>query len=248
MKRFNKAFTLTELLVALGVISILCAVLLPIIFNLMPNQNIIMAKRAYYAVQTAISDLMNDETCYPDRTYDVTNKRVGFDDGFGNPNCLAWPGNISTEGDQKTKFITLFTDRIGATKETGATDEIYTTTDGIRWAISNSTLSPSATDPVGGSIDIVIDVNGENAPNCGHQGVAYTVLGGDDASCTNRENGFDRFRVTINADGKVTIDPDAVWAINAVKVNRNITSEKNSNEEDDSTTTTTTTPPTPPTN
>ena len=46
-------------------------------------------------------------------------------------------------------------------------------------------------------------------------------------------NGFDRFRVTINGNGKITINPADVWAINAVKVNRNITSDKNSNDEDD---------------
>ena len=61
MKRFNKAFTLTELLVALGVIAVLCAVLMPIIFNSMPNQNIMMAKRAFYATQTVVMDLPNGE-------------------------------------------------------------------------------------------------------------------------------------------------------------------------------------------
>lgn len=242
----NNAFTLTELLVALGVISILCAVLLPVIFNLMPNQNTVMAKRAYYAIQTIVSDLINDEACYPDRTNDVTNKRVGFDDGFGSPNCLQWSGNTSTEGDQTTKFITLFTDRINATKEDPAdtTSMIYSTTDGIRWAFKDSTLSPTATTPSGGKIDLYVDVNGNNSPNCGGKGYAYLELGGDDSACTNRDNGYDRFKITINADGKVTINPSDVWAINAVKVNRNITSEKNSNEEDEGTTTTTTTPPT----
>lgn len=68
MKRLNKAFTLTELLVALGVIGILCAILLPIIFNIMPNKSTIMAKRVYYTVQTVVSDLINDEACYPDLT------------------------------------------------------------------------------------------------------------------------------------------------------------------------------------
>ena len=38
MKRCNKAFTLTELLVALGVIAVLCAILLPVIFNILPNR------------------------------------------------------------------------------------------------------------------------------------------------------------------------------------------------------------------
>ena len=93
MKRFNKAFTLTELLVALGVVAILCSVLLPVIFNMMPNQNTIMAKRAYYTVQSAISDLINDEACYPDKTSAsvASEKRIGFDDAEGSPNCLDWP-------------------------------------------------------------------------------------------------------------------------------------------------------------
>ena len=92
MKRLNKAFTLTELLVALGVVAILCSVLLPVIFNMMPNQNTIMAKRAYYTVQTVIADLINDEACYPDKTLasELTEVRVGFDDEGGSPNCLEW--------------------------------------------------------------------------------------------------------------------------------------------------------------
>ena len=82
MKKLNNAFTLTELLVALGVIAILCAILLPVIFNLMPNQNTIMAKRAYYTMQSVISEMLNDESCYPDRTNSLNNPRVGLDDGF----------------------------------------------------------------------------------------------------------------------------------------------------------------------
>ncbi len=83
MKRVNNAFTLTELLVALGIIGILCAILLPIIFSILPNQNTLMAKRAYYAVQTVVAEMINDETCYPDlTTLGAGKRRVGFDDGL----------------------------------------------------------------------------------------------------------------------------------------------------------------------
>lgn len=229
MKRSNNAFTLTELLVALGVISILCAILLPVIFNLMPNQNILMAKRAYYTMQTVVSDLINDEACYPDRTSALINKRVGFDDGFGNPNCTKWSGNIDTEGDANTKFITLFEDRLG----NDTVDDKFETADGINWAFSGKAFNKATAG--GGTIKLTVDVNGRDEPNCGHKNEAYEdALGtGTDANCKNRENGFDRFQVTIKGNGQIVINEDDEWAINAVKVNRNITSSKNSNEEDE---------------
>ncbi|MDY6382629.1 MAG: prepilin-type N-terminal cleavage/methylation domain-containing protein, partial [Cyanobacteriota bacterium] len=50
IKTDNKigAFTLSELLIALGVIAILTAISMPIIHNLLPDQNVVMAKRAFY--------------------------------------------------------------------------------------------------------------------------------------------------------------------------------------------------------
>ena len=87
MKKLSKAFTLTELLIALGVVAILCAILMPVINNLRPNQNILMAKRAYYTVQSIVSELINDNSCYPDKTISVSDMRVGFDDYFGMDGC-----------------------------------------------------------------------------------------------------------------------------------------------------------------
>ena len=55
----KKAFTLTELLIALAVLGLLIAILTPIISNLIPEQNALMAKRSYYAVQTLISDMLD---------------------------------------------------------------------------------------------------------------------------------------------------------------------------------------------
>lgn len=233
MRRLNNAFTLTELLVALGVVAILCAVLLPVIFNLMPNQNTIMAKRAYYTIQTVVSDLINDEACYPDRTSAINNPRVGFDDPAGYPNCTKWGDahlNDSSMTQAAEKFKELFIDKLGATKTDG--NNKFTTNDSMEWSFTSAAFNSSNDE--GGTILLTVDVNGKDKPNCGGSGYAYvTELGGDDASCQNRTNGFDRFRVTINGNGKITINPADVWAINAVKVNRNITSDKNSNDEDD---------------
>ncbi len=222
MRKLNNAFTLTELLVALGVIGILCAILLPVIFNLLPNQNTIMAKRAYYAAQTVVADLINSEACYPDKTSAVSGKRVGFDDGYGYPNCTLWggennTGTIETEGDAVTKFKLLFRDKLGLS---GSDDKFTTTNDGMDWAFSAANFSHAGD---GGSILLTVDVNGSDKPNCGNGKNYATELGNGGDDCGDRTAGFDRFQMTIYGNGKMEIADQ--WAKDAVKVNKNITEE-----------------------
>ena len=232
MKRSNNAFTLTELLVALGVIAILCAILLPVIFNLMPNQNTVMAKRAYYTVQSVVAELIDDEACYPDKTSAVNNPTIGFDDAAGTPNCKLWGEDHKEDSgatQAQTKFKTLFLDKLGIE---GSEDK-FETSDGIKWAFTDASFVSS--DKEGGSIKLTVDVNGSDKPNCAHKGADYSKEledGGGDA-CKEKETGFDRFQMTIKGNGQIVINENDVWAINAVKVNRNITSDKNSNEDDD---------------
>lgn len=227
MKRFNNAFTLTELLVALGVIGILCAILLPVIFNLLPNQNTIMAKRAYYTVQTVVADMLNDEACYPDKTSaNVGDRRVGFDDGYGYVNCRLWGGSqntgtVATEGNANSKFLTLFTDKIdldGSTNGSGSGTVKFSTKDGMDWAMTSGGFGTK--DSINAKALIVVDVNGtKGEPNCGQNSAADALGTGGD--CRNRTSGWDRFTMEVYADGKTNILDQ--WATEAVKVDKNIT-------------------------
>ncbi len=233
MKNYTKAFTLSELLVALGVIGILCAILLPVIVNLLPNQNTMMAKRAYYMVQSVVSDLINDESCYPDKSNSASGKRYGFDDGFAYSNCVNWDAaaDISTEANAGKKFVTLYTDKVDVSSTNIGTDGkgSFTTKDGMSWSFDGTGFASKASKT--SVAKLIVDVNGKEAPNCG-QSTASNVDLGDGATlegndkCNAREKGFDRFVINIYEDGRLKVDASDTWALNAIKVNKDITEDK----------------------
>lgn len=237
MKRLNKAFTLTELLVALGVIGVLCAILLPVIFNLLPNRNTLMAKRAYYAVQTIIADMINDEACYPDLTsVKDGDKRVGFDDGYGYANCTKWGGSentgtINTEGNANTKFSTIFADKldVSGNVNNAGSSVTFSTKDGIDWAIH--TPGYGTKNNKNAMTLITVDVNGKDRPNCSPSTNSSKLTGA--GSCTGINKGYDRFTMGVYADGRIRIDAGDTWATNAINVNRNVTGDGVSNDTDD---------------
>lgn len=233
MKRLNNAFTLTELLVALGVIGILCAILLPVIFNLLPNRNTLMAKRAYYTVQTIVSDMINDEACYPDLTsVKDSDKRVGFDDGYGYANCVKWggaenTGSINSELSANDKFVVLFKDKLDLKENIpGYT---FSTKDGIDWQVH--TAGFGSKNNKNALLLLTVDVNGKDKPNCSPSSNSAKLANA--GSCSGINKGYDRFTMGVYADGRIQIDSNDTWALNAVNVTRNITGDGTSNDNDD---------------
>ena len=225
----KKGFTLTELLIALGVIGVLAAVLMPVVHSIIPNQNVMMAKRAFYTVQTAVSDLINDSACYPDKTQAPgSERRVGFDDGYGYENCL-WgrdlvTSSIETEGEASSKFATLFYEKIGAnddrTEIKGDTDSIYVSTkDGMRWNLKGHSYAlDSHKQLTDGGFYVVVDVNGsEHGDNC----VQKAVNAGW-SECSSGKTP-DSFTMVLTEDGQVKVYEGDTWAVEAVKANANLT-------------------------
>ena len=223
MKR--KAFTLSELLVALGVIGVLTAIVMPIVFALAPDQNVLMAKRAFYTTETIISDLLNDSYCYPQ-----TLSRAGLDDGLGYAKCKKWGGEenagaLSNE-DALTKLVTLFTDKLDlrGSVESNGSKRTFKTKDGMVWTFSHNNFVANKPDSY---ILLTVDVNGDKDPNCGQSATSGQCID------KNRKNGFDRFTMRIFARGRVQLID--CWAILAAKIDKKLVGKEDAvcNENSD---------------
>ena len=213
IKRIKRnAFTLTELLVALGVIGILTAIVMPIVFNLAPDQNALMAKRAFYTTETVISDLLNDNFCYP-----KTLARAGLDDGRGYAKCKKWGGEENTAAQENenalTKLVTLFSDKLdlrGSITNDGG-GSTFQTKDGMIWTFSHNNLVANKPDSY---ILLTVDVNGDKDPNCGQSSTS------GQCADKNRTKGFDRFTMKIYARGRIQIVD--CWAVLAAKIDKKL--------------------------
>ena len=203
----KKAFTLSELLIALGVIAILTAISMPIIHNLLPDQNVVMAKRAFYTTETIISDLLNYQYCYPKQR-----ARVGLDDGLVYKRCEKWKfvDGQSEKDNAQDKLLTLFASKLDV-KEIKDNGKTIFTKDGMIWTFSNSELKAGMPNSY---IYLTVDVNGDKEPNCGQTSQS--------TKCQNtRKYGFDKFTMKILARGKIEIKD--CWAKLAVRVDKKLT-------------------------
>lgn len=212
-----KAFTLTELMVALAVIGVIVSVVTPTIMRTAPNKNKMMIKKTFYTSQQVISSLINDGNLYPDKTDscydgdDTTECFWGFDDTSG----VSYEGN-DYEGE--TKFIELFKAKLNISAVDPSVSSKVTTTDGVQWDLGNAKWT-SGKAKVGtfadqtdaaGIATITVDVNGDAAPNCRE----------DDNGCS--QDDFDRYQIDILVNGRMRINPDDAKAIEYATINTSI--------------------------
>jgi len=222
MRIKHNAFTLTELLIALGVIGVLTAIVMPIVFGLLPNQNVIMAKRAFYTAETVVSDLLNDNTCYPRIL-----SRAGFDDGLGYGKCKKYGGEDNpsklNQDNSAEKFVTLFADRLNLRGDitTSGGKYKFKTSEGLEWEFSNFNFVPGDADSY--SI-ITVDTNpSSRSANCGES----TYSG----RCENsKTKDYDKFSMRVYARGKIQILD--CWAIKAVMTEHKLVGKSNTVPDD----------------
>ena len=115
----KKAFSLSELLVALTVVGVIVGILAPVAKRLLPNDNVMRIKKAHHVASVIINDMLHDENCYPDISYKIPKNSEGQYVGFGSlnpdglnnpykyPNCQGWSAvgdEYNADGSIKTRF------------------------------------------------------------------------------------------------------------------------------------------------
>lgn len=219
-----KGFTLTELMVAMGVIGILVAVVTLAIMKTRPNKNKMMIKKSFYTAEQIVSTLINDERLYPDMKEicdrgvvegeDPTKVYCAF--GFDYDNSVRYEGETYAGN---TKFADLFASRLNVKTE-DETNHIYYTTDGIKWDLSQTvgawTKGQDTPGKFGNQTNaagvgkITVDVNGDEAPNCRES----------NENCSADD--FDQYVIEILATGKMRIDSTDAKAVDYATINTSI--------------------------
>ena len=192
----KKAFTLAELLIALGVVGVLAAILMPIVHHIAPNQDTVMVKRVFFMTQNVVADLINDSACYPDKTGNIgSDKAFGFDDKYGYEDCTLWSSEsyISGGGSANNKFLTLFKDKVDGEGSLTA----FETKEGVKWTVGTKQFDQTIGDKPDKYLELKADVNGDD----------------DNSDCTV-------FTMKIYVDGKIEIVEQC--AIDAVKITKNL--------------------------
>lgn len=205
----KNAFTLAETLIVLVIIGVIAGFLIPAINSSKPDKNAIMYRKAFYAVEDAVSKLANDTTTFPDNNI-FARDLVANDAVLNGANfCNALADTLNTVGAVQCDVaggLTPINPLEQATPYTAAHRNFRTTNGmeffGVQQGFSDTTATPTQSSYNGSYITICVDVNGlENGDNVG----CYQTTIAD--ICSTKK---DQFRINIKWDGKVF-----TWASNA---------------------------------
>ncbi len=204
-KRYG--FTLSEILLAVGILGLLIAFVTPAIVKVSPSVDKTMARQAYYTITTTVSDMINNPLFYS-----FVDNSGTVHEGFDNHDSITYKGKTYSG---TTKFAKLFVSHLNVKGSesssssycsafSGGSDctTVYTT-NGQRWSL----YAPSAIDEL--AAKIFIDLNGDKGPNC------YVGKTGD--ICNDPDIVYDQFRVNVYDNGRVVINPTDTWAVQAIK-------------------------------
>lgn len=223
------AFTLSELLISLAVLGLICAIILPAAMSNAPNQNKMMVKKSYYTFGEIISNLINNATLYPViEGYCFDKREYGYA-GFDCYDTTAklpyyFAKNLNNRIDLPLEMDD-FTGSVSEYKSSGLEKCIVTsgncyritTPDKTVWTFPESSSNYFEKGNANSYIYVGADVNGDKGPNC---------FQGENSSCSHRDKNFDQFIIRLFADGGVEIKSDQIWAKDAITVGSSISGKE----------------------
>jgi len=130
----KKGFTLSEVLIAMVIMGVLAAILIPMVQRTAPNKSIVMYKKAYNSLLTAVVNMIND-----DNNYSASNVNTNLNNmqiGFQYTALTATPTYYST-----LKFCYLLMDQLNTVgssfcpADTSTGQGFFTTSDGAFWTV-----------------------------------------------------------------------------------------------------------------
>lgn len=227
---YKKGFTLSEVMVTMGILGVLSAILIPVIMHTAPDANKVMFKKSYYTLERTVNLLINDDINYP-AEQTVTSGSIDYPRGF---NYL-----VETVNNGQAKFCYLVADTLNTVDAVTCSSRTssglvgsFKTSDGISWSVyvpysdSATVSAPSASQftnavqfPVNSSLfstKIILDVNGDKKPNCtldtvgqpGSPGYIVDYGLNYDENCKNP----DQFVIGVRYDGKLQVGKSIVGA------------------------------------
>ena len=196
-----KGFTLTEVIIAMAVMGILAAVLIPAITKVTPDSDSILFKKAYSTLEKTVSELINDDMSYPadlPTQASSDNPKRNVQPGFAYTTTTTDMG-VPAGND---KFCYLFSQKMNTAgtpnctlvNPANLTTPAFITNDGVAWYFLGALNTFTLIDDMAQAKQIFVDVNGAKAPNCGN--AASPCVG------TTQP---DRFQMGVRYDGKIEV-------------------------------------------
>lgn len=106
----KRGFTLAELMIVLAVLAVIAAVLMPTVFNSMPDENRLKFKKGYYTLKRTIDAMVNSEAYM--ETAGLFGKKEALDPNEDPP----YAGKLSAGDDGSTYFCVQFSEMLNSTE------------------------------------------------------------------------------------------------------------------------------------
>lgn len=200
-------FTLSEVIIALGIVGIVATITTPMISSLIPDKNKALVLKTYKIISGINEDLLNTPAYYLAPTKDQASLDYCIKLGCTQPPKLeGLTGNEFSGTNKYPRLLAYHLDTEGA-----VTSSKFVTIDKAVWTFSGAHTA------TGGNVEITVDFNGDKGPNA--------VF-----SSSNKKP--DRFKFKVDVHGGVTgADPlTKAYLANPYKLNDRANDYKNALE------------------